>query len=461
MQPYQAFKLRSIAYFNAQFWASGAEALIRLSVEGVLAQGIEARLYVRSSYAHNVFSRSLPKKILTRLLNPKRFFSEFVQRVVSNKPSYVKSLPYAPLELLIEDGYRRVTGFNDTLFPSTGKWQSNPWLSKADIWHFHNLHGHYLSIPELAKVSMMRPVVVSPVDQFLSTGYCSYTYGCERFRKNCGNCPQITTPYPGISKDTTSELLAMKREAIKQSRMHLLVHTDWLADHYRSTFVQALSITRIHYGVNVQTFRPLPRALCAEQLKVTIPMRPVVGLFHSYIADPRKGILSVLEQLSHSLAAANFPVTVLVVGNNSDQALVYESPMMQVIALPFLTDEASIAAALNLCDLLVYPTRAENLSLTTLSALACGVPVLSADAGGQREAVRPGLSGELCAVDDYACFAERLIYLLRRPDLLAQMGQNARQLAVTEFDAERYVKDLHTYYQNVYADWHSRQHYNA
>lgn len=440
--------LKRVAYFNAQLRGSGAESLIQLSLEGMIARGLEARLYVRSLVNVGL----LRKAVLEELRRGDLIGA--ARGMVPQLPKSARPLIYGPLELLEEAIFRRITGLNDTYFPSTAKWPLNHWLQSADIWHFHNLHGHYLSISALAAASHKRPIVLSPVDQFLSTGYCPYTYGCERYHDACGECPQIHTKYPGISKDRTTDLLDMKRRALSQSKLHLLVHTDWLANHYRSTFVQTLPITRIHYGMDVDVYRPVPRPECSSRLGVAISELPVVGLFHGFVADPRKGILALLQRWRDNV---DRPITILVVGHDSNKALAYQSPMMHIQVLPFLDNHLDIVAALNLCDLLVYPTRAENLSLTTLSALACGVPVISSDVGGQSEAVRPGISGDLCLAGDSLCLLQKTKDILLTPERLARLREGARQIAVSEFNQRLYLEQLYNYYQGLHQEWQSKQ----
>jgi hypothetical protein len=222
-----------IAFFNCQEQASGAEQLTRETVEGLNGRGHEARLYVKM-----------------RSRSPR---------------AYVHKIPYFRGEENLEARLRRLTGWNDYFFPSTWRIARDPWVKSADIWHFHNLHGHYISIPILSRHSRRRPVVLSPVDEFLTTGYCPYSLGCDRFRFGCGSCPQLDLPYPGISRDATHRLWNMKRGALSRGRFHYLLHTDYLFNHFRSALSIQKNIERLYYGVNLKVNKPMPRGECAEQ----------------------------------------------------------------------------------------------------------------------------------------------------------------------------------------------------
>lgn len=406
-----------VAFFNAADRVSGAEALICQTVEGLIARGVEARLYA--------------------------------MRRETGAP-YVHRLPFFRGELRAERRFRAMTGGNDFLFPSTLALGRREWINEAHVWHFHNFHGHYVSIPFLALQSRRRPVVLSPVDQYLSTGYCGYTMGCERHRTGCGNCPQLPTmPYPGLSRDSTSALLAMKKASVRGSKFHILVHTDYMAKYYASTFVGSRPIDRLYYGVNTEVFRPMAREECAAALGVPAPRRFVVGLLHSFITEERKGILSLFGILKSVADRLPGRLEVLVVGRSSESAREYETPNMPVTALPFLETPEALARALNLCDVLLYPTQAENLSLTCLDALACGVPVISSDVGGQPEAIEDGVNGFVCPAGSLGQFGERVAQMATDSELARRLSEGARRTAVERFDIDSYVDNLIGYYERI------------
>jgi glycosyltransferase involved in cell wall biosynthesis len=406
-----------VAFFNYSDLWSGAEALIDQTIVALIARGVDARLFVMDRF--------------------------------TDKP-YVYSLPHFFGERRLEYTFRKLTGRNNLLFPSTLLLGFDSWIKKADIWHFHNLHGHFASIPLLARQSLKRPIVLSPVDQFLATGYCTYTLGCERFRIACGECPQLGLPYPGISRDTTTGLLAMKRSSVTSSKFNILVHTKYLADFYASTFVNQRPIDQIYYGVNTQIFRPMDREAAAARLNIPLSDTSLtVGLIHSDVDDKRKGLLSLLAPLQSLANRQPGRVRVLAVGRSSDKVKEYATDNMTVWTLPFLPDKEALAMAFNLCDVLLYPTQAENLSMTCLGALACGVPVISSRVGGQAEAVRDNVNGFLCEPDRPEQSIERIEQLVADKELRRRLSQQARRTVVDEFNLDDYINNLIAYYERI------------
>lgn len=407
-----------VAFFNYSDQASGAEALIDQTIKALIPHGVEARLYVMDRF--------------------------------TDRP-YVNLLPRFPGERRLEYIFRRATGRNNFLFPSTLFLDRRDWVKEAQIWHFHNLHGHFASIPALAKLSRKKSIVLSPVDQFLATGYCTYSLGCERFREACGECPQLDLAYPGLSRDTTSQLLEMKKSAVARSRFNILVHTKYLAEFYASTFVGKRPIEQIYYGIDTRTFRPMTREV-QNDLGLSPGVGLTLGLFHSDISDRRKGLLPLIKSLQSLAESMPNRLRLLVIGHASDQAMQFATDNLPIVSLPFLSDNNSLAKALNACDVLLYPTKADNLSLTCLNALACGVPVISSRVGGQPEAILDNVNGFLCEPDYLDQFVDRVAQLASDAKLRERLSRDARRIAVAEFDIENYIGKLIAYYNRIVSD---------
>ncbi|MFI5620776.1 glycosyltransferase [Streptomyces sp. NPDC051567] len=93
---------------------------------------------------------------------------------------------------------------------------------------------------------------------------------------------------------------------------------------------------------------------------------------------------------------------------------------------------------LRAADLVVLPSRWEGMALAPLEAMACGSPVLLCDVSGARESLPPG-QGRHCLVppENPTALAKALGRLLGAPRLLAELGEQARQHARTDFDVRR------------------------
>jgi glycosyltransferase involved in cell wall biosynthesis len=82
-------------------------------------------------------------------------------------------------------------------------------------------------------------------------------------------------------------------------------------------------------------------------------------------------------------------------------------------------------------DLCVLPSRTETCGLVAPEAMASGLPVIAADAGGFRESVAEGVTGFLIPPDDVRGFASAIARLALDCTLRHRMSEEARLAAVS------------------------------
>ena len=89
-------------------------------------------------------------------------------------------------------------------------------------------------------------------------------------------------------------------------------------------------------------------------------------------------------------------------------------------------DRSRLAEMLRGAVLTLVPSHSETFGLIALESAASGTPVIAAAAGGLREAVVHGESGQLMDSRQAADWGSAMIRLLADPDLVARMGVVAR-----------------------------------
>jgi glycosyltransferase involved in cell wall biosynthesis len=96
---------------------------------------------------------------------------------------------------------------------------------------------------------------------------------------------------------------------------------------------------------------------------------------------------------------------------------------------------------LSSADLYVSASQHEGFGLVFLEALACGLPIVSYDRGGQADFLVDGVTGHLVALNDREAFAARCAALIASPERRAEIGAANRRRAEAYFIercAERY-----------------------
>lgn len=94
-------------------------------------------------------------------------------------------------------------------------------------------------------------------------------------------------------------------------------------------------------------------------------------------------------------------------------------------------------------------SRSEGFSNAVLEAMACGLPAVVTDVGGNREAVEHGVTGLLVPPDNPKAAAESLLALLRDQQRLHDMGKAARVRVEEKFAVQAMVGRLVMLYEDL------------
>ena len=108
-----------------------------------------------------------------------------------------------------------------------------------------------------------------------------------------------------------------------------------------------------------------------------------------------------------------------------------------------------IAELLRETSVLVLPSFIEGLPTVCLEALACGIPVVASDTGGTSEIIREGETGYLCPSADLDRFSDRVICLLRDPELRKRLGRNGRALVEHQYSWTRVAEMTEKLYERL------------
>jgi glycosyltransferase involved in cell wall biosynthesis len=119
---------------------------------------------------------------------------------------------------------------------------------------------------------------------------------------------------------------------------------------------------------------------------------------------------------------------------------VVELPQAGLEVIPYLK-EADIGV------LLSAACFKEGISNSIMEYMACGLPVICSDSGGNRELVIDGETGFIIPPENVHAFIEKLLYLKSHPDIAARMGKAGYQRIVSLFSIERMISEYESLYR--------------
>jgi glycosyltransferase involved in cell wall biosynthesis len=162
--------------------------------------------------------------------------------------------------------------------------------------------------------------------------------------------------------------------------------------------------------------------------------------------------LEWLVEMMRELTKAQPLASLTIVGGVDQRHLGYLQTVQDRIAhlgltnIHFAGPNSDVFSFLGLFKIFVMISRAQGCPNASLEAMACGLPVVANADGGTSEQVRDGVSGYLVDSEKPAEMAERVAYLLERPDLMQEFGAAGRIRAAKRFSLElmarRYQKIL-------------------
>ncbi len=100
-------------------------------------------------------------------------------------------------------------------------------------------------------------------------------------------------------------------------------------------------------------------------------------------------------------------------------------------------------------DIFVLSSLSEGISNAVLEAMSCGLPVVTTDCGGMREAVRDGVEVFVVPVRDPEAMAEALQKLALAPDLRKSMGKAGRERVLAEFNSQSQIEAFVKLFESV------------
>lgn len=110
----------------------------------------------------------------------------------------------------------------------------------------------------------------------------------------------------------------------------------------------------------------------------------------------------------------------------------------------------AVRARLQQADVFLLSSLSEGISNAALEAMACGLPVVTTDCGGMREAIADGVEGFVVPVRDPRAMATALTILAADQALRQRMGQAARDRVLQQFTLDRQIDKFMSLLQALY-----------
>ena len=304
---------------------------------------------------------------------------------------------------------------------------------EPDYVYLFNLHGYYLNEPMLLsylKESGVK-VIYMLFDEYPFLGKCCFSAGCDKYRKQCGECPQIYEYPKSLIFDKSNQIFNMKKD----------IYSNWANLHFAgvkfvqerasesilahnipySTFDMGIDIEKIYYPRDIKNI--------SQKFKIN-PQKKIV-LTVGFSSDSRKGIDKYIK-----LAKMLDNTVFLHIGY--DKKITKALPS-NYIAVNYVSDLEEMSEIYSLADVYVTCSSGEAMSNACLEALACGTPIVAFDTSGMSYLADSPV-GRYAKYGDLVEMKKLIESSSKKTD---EMRKKCRQLAEERYGLKLFMRNLY------------------
>jgi len=247
--------------------------------------------------------------------------------------------------------------------------------------------------------------------------------------------------------------LSLERFAARFTNLFIAVGEELKSQYIREGVGTAEQYHIVYSGMDLEPFERA-RQMSDEERKSLRQgfgfgsQDTVVGIVSRL--EPGKGF-NFFSSIVEKIVKASPEVKFLVVGDGS----LRESLEREVKAknlennIVFAGQREDVARVIALFDIAIFTSLLEGLPRTVVQYVLLGKPIVTFEVGGIREVIKDGEQGYIVSQNDIDGFVDRVVYLLKHPEVAEQMRQNGRNFPRFQWSINEMVSRIETIYQRL------------
>jgi glycosyltransferase involved in cell wall biosynthesis len=195
-------------------------------------------------------------------------------------------------------------------------------------------------------------------------------------------------------------------------------------------------------GVSNSTFVPSDTNRAAVRARLEIDPKEFVLVCAARLVE-EKG-LDILIRAVSKVVRQGVPCKCIILGDGPlkvtlQKKVGFEGLWDHVLFKGFQPD---MRPYLQAASAFILTSHLEGLPISILEAMACGLPCIVTNVGGNAEAVKDQVTGLVIQPSSADAAADAILYLANNPDRRAEMSGKAREVASQSFDIEKKMAEL-------------------
>ncbi len=354
-----------------------------------------------------------------------------VKKLSNDKNIYTLNSTYARLMFKFKNYFGiLVSKFDDNKNPKSYNFFNSPFLkyineSNYDLINLHWINAETLSIEDIKKIK--KPFIITMHDMWWLCGSENYLeYGDNKWKK-------------GRFKNFISDHIYNKKKNIYP--LAIVSPSKWLINCVKqSSLFKKVKLTNIPYPIDTRVYFPKQKIKSISKLKIyrNNKVKIFFGVFGNS-KDKRKGIDLLTKSLN--LIDPNLFELVIASKNKFDKSYKFK-----IKNLDYIESEKQLSKIYNICDIVVLPSRLDNLPNIALEAQSCGKPIIAYNVGGLSDIVKNNYTGFLIEPFNHVLFSKKLKKLINCKNLRLKFAKNAHNFSKKNWShaviKKKYINDL-------------------
>lgn len=295
----------------------------------------------------------------------------------------------------------------------------------------------------LRLVRMIRKERVDLIQTHLLT---TSVYGSVAAR--CFGTPLVATFHGMVDVDPDDRHKQTKLRALNRKLNRVVFVSEALRQWFLGIGgLASEGTTVVHNGIDLRDFRPRTAEGVREELGIS-PDAFLIGLVGD-VRPPKAYdvLLEAARLLCHQQLDVQFVIAGEASGSLYEKLVRRRNEIDLDHRVRFLGYRSDVARLMNAFDLYLITSSSEGFSLSTVEAMATGLPVIATRCGGPEEIVLDGITGRLIPIGSATAIAEAVAALALDPATRERMGAMARERVEREFSLDVMVRRYEILYE--------------
>jgi putative colanic acid biosynthesis glycosyltransferase len=273
---------------------------------------------------------------------------------------------------------------------------------KPDIIHLHEIHSYFLNLPIFYNFIKSKGIKVIHTlhNEFIYTGKCWNTIGCNKFVSGCYSCPKIKEYPKSWIFDFTNFMQKNKISLINGIKNITFVSPSiWLKNNFSNSLLKNKDCVVIRNGIEIHEIKPSTKNNFFLNNGIPVNFSKYILFVSSDPFSDNKGGKYIFE-----MAKLNKDYFYLIIGDSSNTI----SKESNVLIFPKTNDHLILHSFYYYFDASLILSKHENLPTVVIESFCAGTPVFGFHSKGSKELVSTQL-GSLVYYGDLTALMHKLL----------------------------------------------------